>query len=444
MSFPRTTLQDMLVSDKRPRLPGVTAAVVTTAAFAKTFIPFYLIGSTAIFAATSALGVPLVIAGWRPTYDMASKITDILVAKAAFYVLVVVSFLILSRPAVPMTHLLGILIFHGLFTIFGFSAARALKVVMVLLLGAAATYLVAIISYVVRFGKLMREGHLQDIFGVGDPAVYITFHQNIGTVLGLAALAGLGLASNRTRRILAFGALPLVLLLMIYIAARGALIALVCSLIFFAGAGLWLRSRKLALVTVPTIIVALTLASGVFYQLALHDKSLLGSTDAISRTIWELQDPRPGLRLGIWSEALHRISSEPDRLLFGRGIGMYPVIEGFGAPDWLLRTNEGSKHYPHNVYLEMLYETGIAGLSLFMFLTLFPLAVALRRWSLLSLVQKSAVSMYVYQLVVSQLSGGFALGYLDQFFFALTAGIIALSRADDVLVPDQHVAQGAK
>jgi O-antigen ligase len=123
---------------------------------------------------------------------------------------------------------------------------------------------------------------------------------------------------------------------------------------------------------------------------------------------------------------------------------MYPVIEGFGAPDWLLRTNEGSKHYPHNVYLEMLYETGIAGLSLFMFLTLFPLAVALRRWSLLSLVQRSAVSMYVYQLVVSQLSGGFALGYLDQFFFALTAGIIALSRADDVLVPDQHVAQGAK
>jgi O-antigen ligase len=123
---------------------------------------------------------------------------------------------------------------------------------------------------------------------------------------------------------------------------------------------------------------------------------------------------------------------------------MYPVDEGVGAPDWLLRKTEASRHYPHNVYLEMLYETGIAGLLLFSVLTLFPLGIALRRWHLFSLVQKSATSMYVFQLVSSQFSGGFAFGYLDQFFFALTVGIIALNRADDVLVQDQHVAQGAE
>lgn len=123
---------------------------------------------------------------------------------------------------------------------------------------------------------------------------------------------------------------------------------------------------------------------------------------------------------------------------------MYPVIEGFGAPDWLLRKTEASRHYPHNVYLEMLYETGIAGLLLFGILTLFPLAIALRRWHLLSLAQKSAVSMYVFQLVSSQFSGAFAFGYLDQFFFALTVGVIALNRADDVMVPQLHSPKGVE
>jgi O-antigen ligase len=123
---------------------------------------------------------------------------------------------------------------------------------------------------------------------------------------------------------------------------------------------------------------------------------------------------------------------------------MYPVIEGFGAPDWLLRKTEASRHYPHNVYLEMLYEAGIAGLLLFGILTLFPLGIALRRWHLFSLVQKSAISMYVFQLASSQFSGAFAFGYLDQFFFGLTAGIIALNRADDVLLPGQRVSQGAE
>lgn len=423
--------------DKR-RLAGVTAAIVTTAAFAKTFVPFYLIGSTAIFAAACALGAVLVIASWRPAYGMASKIPDILVVLAAFYGLVIVSFLVHSRQAVPMTHLAGILIFHVLFMIFGLSAARALNVVAVMLLGAAATYSIAIIQYVARLGNLMQDGHLQDIFGVGDPAVFITFHQNIGIVLGLAALAALGLASNRARQILALGALPFVLLLMIYIAARGALVALVCSLAFLAGAGLWVRSKKLAQLAFVAVIAAATLASALFYQRALHEESWTrNGADAISRTVREIQHPSPGLRLAIWTETWHRISSEPDRLLFGRGIGMYPVIEGFGAPDWLLRRADGSKHYPHNVYLEMLYETGITGLLLFGILTLFPLFIALKRWRSFSLAQRSVISMYVFQLVSSQFSGSFAFGYLDQFFFALAVGIIALNRADDVLVPGQ-------
>jgi O-antigen ligase len=116
---------------------------------------------------------------------------------------------------------------------------------------------------------------------------------------------------------------------------------------------------------------------------------------------------------------------------------MFPVNEGFGPPDWLLHKTIASQVYPHNVHLEMLYETGIIGLLLFSILNFFPLALALGRWHLLSLAQKSAVSMYIFHLTGSEFSGAFAFDYLDCFFFALTVGIIALKRAEHVAVPGQ-------
>lgn len=428
----------------RPDLGKATAAVVTTAAFAKIFLPFYLIGSTPIFAATCALGVALVAVSRHPVYDMANRVSDVFLVVAAFYILVITSFLIQSFPAVPITHLVGILIFHALFAIFGFSAARALKAVLLTLMSAGAIYSIVMLQFVARFGDVIQQGYLQDIFGVGNPAIFTTFHQNIGIVLGLAALAGVGLASNRVRQICILGALPLVVLIMFHVSARGALVALICSLVFLVGAAFWVYSRKLALTAVFAVMITAAVASGLLYQRAIHDKDLYVATDAFSRTVREIQNPTPGLRLAIWTQTWHRISSEPDRLLFGRGIGMYPVIEGVGAPDWLLRKTEASRHYPHNVYLEMLYETGIAGLLLFGLVTLLPLGIALRRWHLFSLVQKSAISMYVFQLVGAQFSGGFAFGYLDLFFFGLTVGIIALSRANDAPVRDQYATRGAE
>jgi O-antigen ligase len=335
-----------------------------------------------------------------------------------------------------MTHLFGILIFHALFMIFGFAAARGLKVIFMMFLGGAAIYAVVIVRYVIRFGDLMQGSYLTDIFGVGDRVIYIAFHQKIGIWLALAALSALGLASSRIKRILAIGALPLVLLFMFHIAARGALVALLCSLIFLMGAAFWVRSRKLALLGAAAAIVVAILASGIFYEYALHDKDIDPTApDAISRTIREIQNPAVGLRQEIWTGTLHRILAEPNRLLLGRGIGMFPVDVGSGPPDWLLHPTAASRVYPHNVLLEMLYETGIVGLLLFTFVALFPLVVALKRWHLLSLMQKSAVSMYVFQIVGSEFSGSFAFSYLDPFFFALTVGIIALNRTENALVP---------
>jgi O-antigen ligase len=419
----------MRVNENSRFLAGLTAGLVTTATFAKTFVPFYLIGSTAIFAATCLSGIVLVAVRWREVRDDASNARDVLVVMGLLYSVIVASYLANSFPRVPITHLLGILLFHAVFIVFGFAAARGLKVVFTMLLAQAAIYVIIIAQYTVRFGDLERNGFLQDVFGVGVPALVLALHQHIGMALGLGILASLGLGSGRAK-LFTFVSLPFVLLFLFHIAARTAVTALVCSLFFLAWARLWVRSRKLALATLSILIVSGAVASGLFYEYALQDKNVdTAASDAVSRTIKEIQSQDPGFRLPMWSRAWHRIETQPDRLVFGRGIGVYPIDEGFGAPDWLLNT-KSIKYYPHNTYLELLYETGIVGLLLFGVLTLIPLGVALKHWSRLSAQERSAISIYVFYLVSIQFSGPFAYSYDFEFFFALATGVICLKRGE--------------
>ncbi len=115
-------------------------------------------------------------------------------------------------------------------------------------------------------------------------------------------------------------------------------------------------------------------------------------------------------------------------LLFGRGIGEFPINEGAGPPDWLLNPTEGSKHYPHSVHLEILYETEIVGFVLFSILIVLPIVASMRSWSAFSPAEKFAVAVYIFILASSEISGAFAYGYVLQFFLALTVGVIALKR----------------
>ena len=119
-------------------------------------------------------------------------------------------------------------------------------------------------------------------------------------------------------------------------------------------------------------------------------------------------------------------------LLLAELFGMFPVDEGYGAPDWLLHPTEGSNQYPHNAHLEILYETGIVGFLLFSALTFFPLIVSLRQWTGFSPAEKSALTIYVFVLVSSEISGAFAYTYMLQFFFALSVGTIAIRRIAEV------------
>jgi len=416
--------------DKRI-LTGWLAAAVTVAAVAKTFVPFYLIGSTAIFVGASALGVALAAVSWRRLRDDATHIPGVLFVLALLYGVTVANFFAFSLANVPITHLAGILIFHALFLLFGFAAARATRMVLLVLLALALIYVLIIVQYTVRFGDMMRDFHIHDVFGVGNPTMYNTFHQNIGIGLGLGLLAAFGLASNRLRWAILCVALPILLFFLFHIAARTALVALGGSLLFLAFAACWTQSKRAATVAIVTAIAAVAIVSALLFRYGMQDRAVDPiAPDAISRTIRELQDSDPQFRMQIWSRTLHHIVTEPQLLPFGRGIGMFPVNEGFGPPDWFLRPAEGSKHYPHNIYLDILYESGLAGLLPFIFLTLFPLVASLRRWRSLSAAEQSVLSIYVFVLLSAQVSGAFARSNIEMFFLALAIGIIAVQRAD--------------
>ena len=77
------------------------------------------------FVASVAAGLVLVALSWRPIFDAAGRVPDALIVTALLYAMIVVSYLTYSHAAVPLTHLWGIRIIHGIMLVFGFSAARA-------------------------------------------------------------------------------------------------------------------------------------------------------------------------------------------------------------------------------------------------------------------------------------------------------------------------------
>jgi O-antigen ligase len=435
-----------MLSDRFSRpLAASLAASATVATFAKSFTPYYLIGSTAIFVAACLIGLVLLALSWRRILDAAGHVRVILAAMGLVYAIVIASYFTGSFHQVPLTHLLGILIFHAMFLLFGFASAGALTVVFAILLAQGVAYFIIFGQYALRFADFVRDGFLQNVFGLG-PDLALAIHQQVGSQVALAALAaiglgfgsGFGLASGRARRLLSLAFAAFALLFMYHLQARTAIVALFCSFAFIIFAVFYARRKALALPVLSSVVISAAFACALFFQYALHANIDPKATDPISRTMQEIQEPRPGLRLAIWSGAWHRLISEPDRLLLGRGIGAYPIDEGFGPPDWLLHATEGAKHYPHNVHLEILYETGILGFLAYSFLILLPLAGSIKYWTRLSVQQKLAVAMYVYYVVTMEISGAFAFAYDFQFFLAIAIGIIALKRKE-IAGPSAHL-----
>ncbi len=420
-----------MLSDQRSRfVAALSAGIATVATFAKSFTPYYLIGSTAIFAVTCLTEIVLLGLRWRQILVAARSVRDVLIAGGLLYAVVIASYFINSFPDVPITYLLGILIFHAMFLLFGFAnaSASALTAIFVILLAQGIAYFIAFGQYALRFGDFVREGYIQDVFGIG-PEMALAIHQQAGAQVALATIAAIGLATGRARLLL-FVFLPLAVWFIYRLQARTALVALACSFAFLAFGTFYSRRKKLTLLVTSVAVVSAAFACALFFEYARHANIDPKARDPISSTMLEIQQPPPKLRLAIWTRAWDRMVSTPDRLLLGRGIGSYAIDEGFGAPDWLLRKTEAAKHYPHCIHLEMLYEMGILGFLAFSIFTLLPLAASIRYWERLSLREKLAISIYVFYLVSAELSGAFALAYDFQFLLAIVVGIVGVKRSE--------------
>jgi O-antigen ligase len=118
--------------------------------------------------------------------------------------------------------------------------------------------------------------------------------------------------------------------------------------------------------------------------------------------------------------------------LLGRGVGVFPIDEGVGPPNWLLRKAEGSKHYPHNIRLEMLYETSILGLLAYSVLTLLPLVAAIKYWNRLSVQEKISVLDVLLLLRKDGVFRRLCLCLRFPVFLGMAIGIVALKRKEFV------------
>src|ERR1044072_1713973 len=115
-------------SDRNSQLlAALIAAIATVAVFAKSFTPYYLVGSTAIFVIACAIGLVLITLTWRQVLDLVNQVHGFAIMIALLYAVVIASYFLYSYPQVPITHLLGILIFHSVFLLFGLASARAPK-----------------------------------------------------------------------------------------------------------------------------------------------------------------------------------------------------------------------------------------------------------------------------------------------------------------------------
>src|SRR5262245_28529259 len=198
----------MLFDRRSHLLAALIAGITTIAVFAKSFTPYYLVGSTVIFVITCVIGLVLIALNWREVVDPANYVRPILVVMALLYAVVTASYFINSFDQVPVTYLLGILIFHAIFLLFGFASARTPTAVFVILLMQGLAYLIIFGQYALRFGDFVRDDRLlEDVFGIG-PDMSLAIHQQVGSQMALAALAALGLASGR-KRLLSIAFMPL-------------------------------------------------------------------------------------------------------------------------------------------------------------------------------------------------------------------------------------------
>jgi O-antigen ligase len=178
-----------------------------------------------------------------------------------------------------------------------------------------------------------------------------------------AVLASQRARSVRSRWLLAGAAVVCVANLVFVTTGRSGQVALVVAALVSALLVLRGRSRWLALVALPALVVALTLASP-----ALQQRYRLIVQEAPSLNCSSSEESSTALRLLLWRTSIDLIRVHPG---FGYGVGGFtPAFEkqvpqemqGHPLTGWCART----VHDPHNQFLRVTVEAGVLGLLAFL------------------------------------------------------------------------------
>jgi O-antigen ligase len=165
----------------------------------------------------------------------------------------------------------------------------------------------------------------------------------------LPAMVALWFVEQRWRRSLALLAIAVTVISLLLSVSRGAMVGLVCGLLFSLFA---LRRHISGVMLTRAAVVFLVLAAvAVIVVLSTEYGSLLQDRLTTGMSTGDLESVSSG-RTRIWAGAVRQMADDPFSFIIGMGWEAY-------------FQTAGDRYATHSVYLDRLYNLGIIGLSLF-------------------------------------------------------------------------------
>lgn len=287
----------------------------------------------------------------------------------------------------------------------------------------AAMALTLLLSYLVGLGWLPGQKWMWFASGPENPAIFhshITHNNMMAFAAFLAMLRSRDAASAAARAGWAVFALLATVNVLFMVQGRTGYLVMMALLAWFAWSSLaqFMRQRGIVLGWrhALALFLALGLLAAAAYQLSsrLHDRAMLVATEYSAWQPNQGKDTSTGQRLDFYYNTLQIVQQHP---LLGVGTGGFPAafaeqVSGTEA----LRT----KH-PHNEYLMVAAQTGIAGLALLLYLfhTLWRVAPRLP-----GRFERDALRGLVLAYMVNAMFNCALLDHSDGLFFAFMAAML--------------------